>query len=87
VPRSQQAEITIDGRSGRISECPNQIDATVDVGGRIYLCNMLHDRNDARAVFDDWVATIDLTPETAVDVPAATIDLTPCQSSSRSCSR
>ena len=34
VPRSQQAELTIDGQSGRIAECPNQIEATVVVGGQ-----------------------------------------------------
>jgi hypothetical protein len=68
VPRSQQAEITIDGQSGRISECPNQIEATVVAGGRLYLFTLLHTRSDARAVFDAFAATIDLTPETAVDV-------------------
>ena len=65
VPRSQQPEITIDGRAGRISECPNRIDATVDAGGRLYLFTLLHNRAGARASFDAWVATIDLTPETA----------------------
>jgi hypothetical protein len=72
VPRSQLAEITIDGQSGRISECPNEIEATVVAGGRLYLFTLLHDRSDARAVFDAFAATIDLTPETAVDVPALT---------------
>ncbi len=66
VPRSQQAEITIDGRSGRIAECPNEpIEATVVAGGRLYLFILWHSRPDARAFFDAWVATIDLTPETA----------------------
>ena len=37
VPRSEQAEITIDGQPGRISECQNRIEATVLVGGRLYL--------------------------------------------------
>lgn len=71
-PRSQQAEITIDGQSGRIAECPktteadvNTIEATVVAGGRLYLFILLSDRNDARAVFDAWAATIDLRPETA----------------------
>jgi len=71
VPRSQQAEITIDGQSGRISECPNEIDATVVAGGRLYLFILLHDRSDGRAFFDAWIATIDLTPETAA-VPSST---------------
>lgn len=72
APRSQQAEITIDGQSGRIVECPNHIEATVDAGGRLYLFTLSHDRSDARAVFDAFVATIDLTPETAVGFPGLT---------------
>ena len=72
VPRSQQAEITIDGQPGRISECANRIEATVVAGGRLYLFTLAHDRSDARAWFDAWVATIRLTPETAVDVPSPT---------------
>jgi hypothetical protein len=72
VPRSQQVEITIDGQSGRISECPNRIEATVVVGGRLYLFTLTHDRSDARATFDAFAATIDLTPETAVDYPGLT---------------
>ena len=72
VPRSQQAEITIDGQSGRISECPNEIEATVVFGGRAYYFTLSHNRSDARAVFDAFAATIDLTPETAVDFPGLT---------------
>ncbi|MDQ4040113.1 MAG: hypothetical protein M3313_17630, partial [Actinomycetota bacterium] len=72
VPRGQQAEITIDGQSGRIAECQNHIEATVVVDGRLYLFTLSHDRSDARAVFDAFVATIDLTPETAVDFPGLT---------------
>lgn len=65
--RSQQAEITIDGRSGWIAECPNEIDAIVVAGGRLYLFTLLHERSDGRAVFDAFAATIDLIPETAAD--------------------
>jgi hypothetical protein len=65
--RSQQTEITIDGRSGWIAECPNEIDALVVAGGRLYLFTLLHQRSDGRAVFDAFAATIDLTPETAAD--------------------
>jgi hypothetical protein len=72
VPRSQQAEVTIDGQPGRISECPNRIEATVVAGGRVYLFILLHDRTDARAVFDALTATIHLTPETAIDFPNLT---------------
>jgi len=67
VPRSQQAEITIDGQSGKVSdECPDKVVATVVDGGRLYLFAMLHDRTDARAFFDAFAATIDLRPEDAV---------------------
>ena len=85
LPRSQQMEITIDGQPGWIWECPgapdtdpsevidtgdtSEIHATVVAGGRLYLFTLLHSRSDGRAVFDAFAATIDLTPETAVDVP------------------
>jgi len=72
IPRGQQAEMTIDGQSGRISECANRIEATVAAGGRLYLFTLTHARSDARAVFDAFVATIDLTPETAVTYPGLT---------------
>lgn len=65
APRSHQAEVTIDGQSGRIAECPDEIEATVVAGGQLYLFILLHDRGDARAFFYAFVATIDLTPETA----------------------
>lgn len=85
VPRSQQAEITIDGRPGRVAECSNRIEATVVVesqvqelpgftAGRLYLFTLSHDRSDARAVFDAFVATIDLTPQTVNDRPADTVE-------------
>lgn len=72
VPRRQQEEITVDGRPGRIAECPNHIEASVLFAGRLYLFTLSHERSDARAVFDALVATIDLTPETAVDYPGMT---------------
>ncbi len=64
---SQRTEFTIDGRSGWIAECPNEVDALVVAGGRLYLFTLLHQRSDGRAVFDAFAATIDLTPETAAD--------------------
>lgn len=69
VPRSRQAELTIDGQSGRIAECEGRIEATVVVAGRLYLFTLLHGQlgGDARVLFDALVATIDLTPATAVD--------------------
>jgi hypothetical protein len=72
VPPSQQAEITIDGQSARISKCQNRIEATVVADYRLYLFTLIHDRSNARAVFDAFAATIDLTPETAVEFPAMT---------------
>jgi hypothetical protein len=65
VPRSQQPEIIIDGQSGRIAECPNRIEATVVVDGRLYLFTLSHAHSNPRAFFDTWIATIGLTPEAA----------------------
>ncbi|MET0664737.1 MAG: hypothetical protein ABW008_04180 [Acidimicrobiales bacterium] len=72
APRSQQAEITIDGQPGRIAECSNEIVATVVAGGRIYRFTLLHGGSDARADFDTFADTIRLTPETADDIPPLT---------------
>jgi hypothetical protein len=69
VPRRRQAEITIDGLPGRIAECPNRIEATVALDEALHVFTLSHDRRDARAVFDAFVATIDLTPETMYHVP------------------
>jgi hypothetical protein len=69
VARSEQAEITIDGRSGRVVECTDRIEATVVADGWVYLFTLSHDRDDARAVFDALVATVVLAPETAIDYP------------------
>ena len=78
VPRSEQPEITIDGHPGRIWEgCPNEIEATVAVGQRVYVftlfdscvrtasCGDADVANVSRAVFDAYASTIDLRPEEA----------------------
>ena len=67
VPRRErQEEITIDGRSGRLLQCPNELTATVIAGGRFYQFGLWHGgRDDARAWFDEFLTTIDLRPEDA----------------------
>ena len=66
VPRSEQAEITIDGQSGRISdECPDKVVATVVVGGRLYLFTLCTTARTPGPCFDAFAATIDLRPEEA----------------------
>jgi hypothetical protein len=69
VRRSEQAEITIDGQPGRIWEgCPNEIEANVVVGRRVYLFTLFGDADAStvsRAVFDAYASTIDLRPEEA----------------------
>ncbi len=65
VPRSEQPEITIDGQPGRVWEgCPGEIEATVVVGGRVYLFTLFGD-GVSRALFDAYASTIDLRPEEA----------------------
>ena len=66
VRRSEQPEITIDGQPGRIWEgCPNEIEATVVFGQRMYLFTLFGDAGVSRAVFDAYASTIDLRPEEA----------------------
>jgi hypothetical protein len=66
VPRSEQPEITIDGQPGRIWEgCPDEIEATVVVGQRVYLFTLFGDTGVSRDVFDAYASTIDLRPEEA----------------------
>ena len=73
LPRSQQAEISIDGQSGRISEglptwCPDKVLATVVFDGRLYFFMAIHNPDvDGRAIFDTFAATIDLRPEEAAE--------------------
>jgi hypothetical protein len=67
VPRSQQAEISIDGQSGRW--CPDKVLATVVFDGRLYFFMVIHNPDvDGRAIFDTFAATIDLRPEEAAEV-------------------
>jgi hypothetical protein len=69
-PRREQLEVTIDGQSGRIWEgCPDEIEATVVAGGRVYLFTLFGE-DASRALFDAYAATIDLRPEDAA-VPSA----------------
>jgi hypothetical protein len=65
VRRSEQPEITLDGQPGRIWEgCPNEIEATVAVGRRVYIFSLFGDAI-SRGVFDAYASTIDLRPEEA----------------------
>ena len=68
-PRSEQEAITIDGEPGRLShKCFDDLVATAVKDGRLYLFMMAHGaptRLEARQVFEAWVDTIELTPETA----------------------
>jgi hypothetical protein len=66
APRSELPEFTIDGQSGRITlDCPGEIEATVVVGGRLYLFTLGSDASNSREIFDAWASTIDLRPEEA----------------------
>ncbi|HEU5204823.1 MAG TPA: hypothetical protein VFU17_11045 [Candidatus Limnocylindrales bacterium] len=69
-PHGELPEITIDGRSARIStDCPGQIEATVAVGRRAYRFTLYSEASDARAIFDAYASTIDLRPEEAASPP------------------
>lgn len=79
-PRATLPEITIDGQVGRVrAECPNEVEATVVVGRRVYVFTLFQGDQardgikdaDARAVFDAFAATIDLRP---ADIEFASAD-------------
>ena len=69
-------EIVIDGRPGRVRDSCDEVEATVVVGQRVYLFTLFaldgeldgQSRN-ARALFDEFAATIDLRPAAAVASP------------------
>lgn len=68
-PNGLHEEITIDGEQGTVSQhCAEYVVGTVVKDGRIYLFLLAQSapsREEAREVFDTWIDTIDLTPETA----------------------
>lgn len=72
-PRREQAEIAVDGRSGRLSDgCAHQFLVTVVAGDRLYMLELIYGEGPeewARQFFDAWLATIRLTPETAGPIP------------------
>lgn len=71
--RSEQLAVTIDGQPGRIWEgCPNEIEATVVVGERLYLFTLFGETGVSRAVFDAYASTIRLHPEDAAQAPSPT---------------
>ena len=66
APRTTLPEIIIDGHVGRVRDaCPDEVEATVVVGRRVYLFTLFNDQPNARALFDAFAATIDLRPEDA----------------------
>ncbi len=68
VSRSQQAEVTIDGRPGRIQGCTGTVTASIAVDGRLYLFIVGGDPSsgrDYRVAFDAFAETIKLRPEEA----------------------
>lgn len=74
-PRTTLPEITIDGHAGRVNTtCPRDVEATVVVGRRVYLFTLATDyeRPERQAMFDAFVATIDLRPEGAPAAPTPT---------------
>jgi hypothetical protein len=80
-PRTDLPEIIIDGQPGRIRDhCEGEVEATVVVGRRAYVLTLFYSgpaevgisMADARAIFDAFIATIDLRPEDALEVPSPT---------------
>ena len=71
-PGATLRPITIDGAAGRVRDgCPEEVEAIVAVGRRVYVFTLFHDGPDARAMFDAFVATIDLRPEDAQESPSS----------------
>jgi hypothetical protein len=72
-PRAGLPEISVDGQTGRINDgCPDEIEATVVVGRRVYVFTLFLGEGQGRALFDAFAATIDLRPEDAIEVPSPT---------------
>jgi hypothetical protein len=74
--RITQPAIVIDGQPGRVRDSCNEVEATVVVGRRVYLFTLfvLDDELDgaarnARALFDEFAATIRLRPDDALARP------------------
>ena len=66
-PGATLSDIPIDGQVGRVRHgCPEEVEAMVAVGRRVYVFTLFHDGPEARAVFDAFATTIDLRPEDAV---------------------
>ena len=65
--RSQQAEVVIDGRPGRLQRCTGMVTASVAVDGRLYLFVVGGNPTgrDYRIAFDAFAETIQLRPEEA----------------------
>jgi hypothetical protein len=86
-PRLTQEPVTIDGHEGRIlgfcgSGPAPQIEATVVVDDRAYLFTLVDERDpaneeEARALFDKFLATITLDPRSARESPTPSASPSP----------
>ncbi len=67
-PRERQELISIDGAPGRLRDACGEVEATIVLGGRVYMFTLfLFDAEvtNGRELFDALAATIDLRPEDA----------------------
>lgn len=60
-------EVTIGGQPGRVrTERPEEVEASVVAGRRVYVLTLLHEGPEARGVLDAFVADLELRPDDAV---------------------
>ena len=65
-------DVVIDGQPGRLSVDPDEIEATLIVDGRAYVFTLFTGQGaikDGRAMFDAFMATVDLRPNDAIVAP------------------
>ena len=67
-PRERQELISIDGAQGRLRDACGEVEATIVLGGRVYMFTLFLFNGpvtNGRELFDALAATIDLRPEDA----------------------